>query len=46
MSKGNTFENELLLHIFQNADIADIGDAGGLQNSVAAALAAAELLLH
>ena len=36
MSKGNTFENELLLHIFNNADIADIGDAAGLQNSVAA----------
>lgn len=33
MSKGNTFENELLLHIFQNADIALIGDAAGLQNS-------------
>lgn len=36
MSKGNTFENELLLHIFQNADIADIGDAAGLQNSATA----------
>lgn len=36
MSKTNTFENELLLHIFQNADIALIGDAAGLQNSVAA----------
>src|SRR3990167_4863877 len=36
MSKGNTFENELLLHIFQNADIPDIGDAAGLQNSLAA----------
>lgn len=36
MSKGNTFENELLEHIFNNADIADIGDAAGLQNSVAA----------
>src|SRR5690349_9512952 len=35
-SKGNTFENELLLHIFQNADIALIGDAAGLQNSSAA----------
>jgi hypothetical protein len=35
MSKGNTFENELLLHLFQNADIANIGDAAGLQNSVA-----------
>lgn len=36
MSKSNTFENELLLHIFQNADIPNIGDAAGLQNSVAA----------
>lgn len=35
MSKGNTFENELLLHIFNNADIALIGDAAGLQNSAA-----------
>lgn len=35
MSKSNTFENELLLHIFNNADIPDIGDAAGLQNSVA-----------
>jgi hypothetical protein len=36
MSKSNTFENELLLHIFNNADIANIGDAAGLQNSTAA----------
>lgn len=36
MSKTNTFENELLLHIFQNADITLIGDAAGLQNSAAA----------
>lgn len=36
MSKSNTFENELLLHIFNNADIANIGDVAGLQNSVAA----------
>lgn len=36
MSKSNTFENELLLLIFNNADIADIGDAAGLQNSAAA----------
>lgn len=35
MSKSNTFENELLLHIFQNADITLIGDAGGLLGSVA-----------
>jgi hypothetical protein len=33
MSKGNTFENDLMLHVFQNADIALIGDAAGLQNS-------------
>lgn len=36
MSKGNTFENDLLLLIFNNVDIADIGDAAGLQNSAAA----------
>jgi hypothetical protein len=30
MSKGNTFENELLLHIFQNATLPLIGDATGL----------------
>lgn len=36
MSKSNTFENELLLHIFNNADIPNIGDAAGLQNSSAA----------
>lgn len=36
MSKSNSFENELLLHIFNNADIANIGDAAGLQNSAAA----------
>lgn len=36
MSKSNTFENELLLLIFNNTDIANIGDAAGLQNSVAA----------
>lgn len=36
MSKSNTFENELLLHLFNNADIANVGDAAGLQNSVAA----------
>jgi hypothetical protein len=33
MSKGNTFENDLLQLIFNNVDIADIGDASGLQNS-------------
>ena len=36
MSKSNTFENDLLLLIFNNTDIANIGDAGGLQNSAAA----------
>lgn len=36
MSKSNTFENELLLHLFNNSDIANIGDAAGLQNSAAA----------
>lgn len=33
--KSNSFETSLLQHIFQNADIANIGDAGGLQNSAA-----------
>jgi hypothetical protein len=33
MSKGNTFENDLLKLIFNNTDVADIGDASGLQNS-------------
>lgn len=36
MSKGNTFENELLLLIFNNTNIADIGDATGLRGSSAA----------
>ena len=36
MSKSNAFETEILAHIFTNADIANIGDAAGLQNSVAA----------
>lgn len=36
MSKGNTFENDLLLLIFNNTDIADVGDAAGLQNSATA----------
>lgn len=36
MSKGNTFENDLLALIFNNTDIADIGDASGLQNSATA----------
>lgn len=33
MSKGNTFENELLAHVFTNADIANVGDATGLRGS-------------
>ena len=33
MSKSNTFENSLLLLIFNNTDIANIGDATGLQGS-------------
>lgn len=36
MSKTNTFENDLLLLLFNNTDIALIGDAAGLQNSAAA----------
>lgn len=36
MSKSNQFENDLMLLIFNNTDIADIGDAGGLQNSATA----------
>ena len=30
MSKSNSFESELLAHAFQNAAIADVGDASGL----------------
>ncbi|MDZ7906531.1 MAG: hypothetical protein U5N55_12725 [Cypionkella sp.] len=36
MSATNAFETALLQHIFQNADIALIGDATGLRGSVAA----------
>jgi len=36
MSKSNAFENSLLQLLFNNVDIANIGDAGGLQNSAAA----------
>jgi len=36
MSKSNTFENDLLKLIFNNDDIALIGDAAGLQNSATA----------
>ncbi len=33
MSKTNSLENSLLLHIFNNSDIANIGDATGLRGS-------------
>jgi hypothetical protein len=36
MSKSNAFENSLLLLIFNNTNIADIGDATGLRGSTAA----------
>lgn len=36
MSKSNTFENDLLLLLFNNTNIADIGDATGLRGSSAA----------
>lgn len=36
MSKSNACENSLLLLIFNNTDFANIGDAGGLQNSATA----------
>lgn len=36
MSKTNTFENELLLHIFNNSAIAGVGDATGLPGSATA----------
>lgn len=36
MSKSNTFENEFLLHLFNNADIAGVGDATGLRGSTTA----------
>jgi len=36
MSKSNTFENDLLLLIFNNVAIANIGDAAGLLGSAAA----------
>jgi hypothetical protein len=35
MSKTNTFENQLLLHIFNNGNVANIGDATGLRGSTA-----------
>ncbi len=36
MSKGDTFENDLLLHIFTNTAIALIGDATGVRGSTVA----------
>jgi len=33
MSKGNTFENDLMLLIFNNTNAANIGDATGLRGS-------------
>lgn len=36
MSKTNAFESELLKHLFQNANIANLGDATGLRGSTAA----------
>lgn len=35
-SKKDTFENDLLEHIFQNAEIANIGDGTGLRGSTTA----------
>lgn len=36
MSKSNTFENDLLLLLFNNTNIANVGDATGLRGSSAA----------
>lgn len=36
MSKTNTFENAWLLHLFNNSDIANVGDATGLRGSTTA----------
>lgn len=36
MSKGNTFENDLLLLIFNNTNIANLGDATGVRGSTVA----------
>ena len=44
MSKSNAFENDLLLLIFNNTDIADIGDAAGIQG--AATVGSLYLSLH
>ena len=36
MSKSNTFENDLLLLLFNNTNISDIGDATGVRGSTTA----------
>lgn len=36
MSASNSLENSLMLHIFQNANIANVGDATGLRGSTTA----------
>lgn len=36
MSKSDAFELDILKHIFQNVDLAGIGDAGGLRGSAGA----------
>lgn len=36
MSASDSFENSILLLVFNNTDFANIGDAGGLQNSATA----------
>jgi hypothetical protein len=36
MSKSNTFENDLLLLLFNNTNIANLGDATGVRGSAAA----------
>jgi hypothetical protein len=38
MSKGDTFENSLLLLIFNNTNIANVGDATGLRGSTTAGI--------
>jgi hypothetical protein len=36
MSKSDAWENDILLHVFQNASVANLGDAGGIRGSVTA----------
>lgn len=36
MSKTNSWENSLLLHLFNNSDVANVGDATGLRGSTTA----------